>query len=52
MPKHPEISKEAEQDYDALLERMMPLIEKWLQEDDGFIPCGASITTDGQMSVR
>ena len=49
MPKHPKTAKEAQQDYDALLERMMPLVEKWLQENDGFIPCGAAITTDGEI---
>jgi hypothetical protein len=49
MPHYPEISEQAEQDYDALLERLMPLVEKWLQERDGFVPCGASITTDGKI---
>jgi hypothetical protein len=49
MPDHPEISKEAEQDYDALLGGMLPLVEKWLQEQDGFVPCGAAITADGQL---
>ncbi len=49
MPHYPELSEEAEQDYDALLERIMPLVEKWMQQRDGFVPCGASITTDGQM---
>jgi hypothetical protein len=49
MPNPPEISKEAEQDYDVLLERMTPLVEKWMQERDDFIPCGASIRTDGEV---
>jgi hypothetical protein len=49
MPNHPEISKEAEQDYDALLDRMMTLVEKWVQEQDGFVPCGGAINTDGEV---
>lgn len=50
MPNLPELSKEVERDYDALLERMLTLIEKWLQERDGFLPCGASISTDGELT--
>jgi hypothetical protein len=49
MSNHAEISGQVEQDYDALLERMMPLAEKWLEESDGFIPFGAAITTDGEL---
>jgi len=49
MPHDPELPEEAERDYDALLERMMPLVEKWLEQRDGFTPCGASITTDGEI---
>ena len=49
MPNHPEISKEAEQDYDSLLDRMMALVEKWMQEQDGFVPCGAFVTTEGKL---
>jgi hypothetical protein len=49
MSNHPEISKEAERDYDALLDRIMTLVEKWLQEQDGFVPCAAAISTDGEI---
>lgn len=49
MSNHPEISKEAEQDYDALLDRMMTLVEKWMQEQDGFVPCGAAISANGEV---
>ncbi len=49
MPNHPEISKEAEQDYDALLGRMMPLVENWMQEHDGFVPCGAAVSVSGEV---
>ena len=44
------MSPEVEQDYDALLEPMMDMIEKWLQEQDGFIPCGAAMTMDGEVA--
>jgi len=49
LPNHPPISEEANQDYDALLERMMPLVEKWQTEQDGFVPCGAAITATGEL---
>jgi hypothetical protein len=49
IPYPAEISREAEQDYDVLFERMMPLVEEWMQEDNGFIPCGSAIAMDGRV---
>jgi hypothetical protein len=40
----------SEQDYDLLLEHVLTLVEQWLQEYDDFVPCGAVITTEGEVS--
>jgi hypothetical protein len=39
----------SEQDYDALLDHLLTLVEKWLQEFDDFVPCGSAITTEGKI---
>ncbi len=39
----------SEQDYDTLLDHLLTLVEKWLQEYDDFVPCGSSITTEGEI---
>jgi hypothetical protein len=39
----------SEQDYDSLLDHLLTLVEKWLQEYDDFVPCGSSITTDSEI---